>query len=661
VVLAVAYGMVCGAMMLAGEEEGRTNAFLDGLPVLRSNIWLTKAVVGAFLILTQGLVLAGIVTGLGVQLAKDVEPVHWFWMLPSVALEAFAWGLFGSSLARSVMGGIALGLVPFLVTWMVGAGATGGHDVGALLAGVAFAVAGLSLSAAFYTRSDWERSPAVPRNRISARDTTTKPATWEVLLWLAARQSPGGVLVMALLVFLVGLWLTKVGLIFWPITTLFAGVLCGTAVFRGEQADESYRFLGDQRLPVAWVWAWKNAYWLLIAAVLTGLTFAAGLLHEAAGASRPTLYSAWEVESLLRNWETPLVLVGLWLLHGFAVGQLCTLFWRKTVVALVMALTLGTVVSVVWLPSILSGGLHVWQAYAVPVVLLATSLLLQRAWVSDRLTSWKPLAGLAFAGLLAVGSMGGGLEYRVAEVPEVGDPFDVVEFMTSLSAPEQKEAGNRIRQALQELQERQQEVTQALRPPAPPIAGGGRSGRPGRHGPHGGCGRPVHGGRRNGRRPGRPGNDGRHGHARRYRTPGNAGAHLRGTRRKSPARRLGPGRRRTRQMARSALPGSVGGPPVRGRGSTARCRRESAPAFHRHSPAGVAEMHLGRLPVHRPRPPVAGPGRGPGGTGTFPRVAGAVAAAAPQRHGPLPDVWRTGGANRPGGFGPLAGAAREGA
>jgi hypothetical protein len=472
VVLAVAYGLICGGMMLAGEEEGRTAAFLDGLPVLRFNVWLTKVMVGGFLALIQGLLLAGVIVGLGVQPAKDVDMAHWFWVLPVAALEAFSWGLFGSALSRSVLGAIALGVPPFIATWMVGAGAAGGRDPLALLAGLAFAVGGLSLSAAFYTRSDWERSPAERRNRIPAKDTTTVTPTWQVLLWLAARQSPGSVVVMAILVFVAGLWLSGLGLPFWPLTTLFAGVLCGTAVFRGEQADESYRFLGDQRFPVGRVWVWKNAYWLLIAAGLTVLASLVGLLHGTP-IDRLGPRSMWEVESLWRNWESPLVLVGLWLLHGFAIGQLCTLFWRKSVVALTMALALSAAASAVWLPSVLSGGLHLWQAFALPVLLLATSLLLQRAWVSDRLFSGKALAGLALAGLLAVGSVGGGLEYRVAEVPVVGQPFDVAEFMAGLPSPEQNEAGNQIRQSLHELQLWEQEVTQALQPPEPPRAAGG--------------------------------------------------------------------------------------------------------------------------------------------------------------------------------------------
>src|SRR5262249_56577772 len=42
-VLAVTYGLVCGAMMLAGEHECGTLAFLDTLPALRLRLWGGKA------------------------------------------------------------------------------------------------------------------------------------------------------------------------------------------------------------------------------------------------------------------------------------------------------------------------------------------------------------------------------------------------------------------------------------------------------------------------------------------------------------------------------------------------------------------------------------------------------------------------------------------
>src|SRR5262249_11803890 len=41
-VLTATYGVVCGGMLLAGEREGRTEAFLNAMPVSRARIWAAK-------------------------------------------------------------------------------------------------------------------------------------------------------------------------------------------------------------------------------------------------------------------------------------------------------------------------------------------------------------------------------------------------------------------------------------------------------------------------------------------------------------------------------------------------------------------------------------------------------------------------------------------
>ena len=58
------YGMVCGAMLLAGEREAGTLPLLDMLEGRRARVWTTKVVVGAGLTLAQSLLLAGLGTGL---------------------------------------------------------------------------------------------------------------------------------------------------------------------------------------------------------------------------------------------------------------------------------------------------------------------------------------------------------------------------------------------------------------------------------------------------------------------------------------------------------------------------------------------------------------------------------------------------------------------
>ena len=51
--LGVTYGIVSGAMLLAGEKEDRTLDFLDGLSGERGPVWRRKATAGALFTLAQ--------------------------------------------------------------------------------------------------------------------------------------------------------------------------------------------------------------------------------------------------------------------------------------------------------------------------------------------------------------------------------------------------------------------------------------------------------------------------------------------------------------------------------------------------------------------------------------------------------------------------------
>src|SRR5262245_27767942 len=46
VILAWAYGIVCGGMLLAGEREAGTQTYLDTLPAARYSLWKAKLVAG---------------------------------------------------------------------------------------------------------------------------------------------------------------------------------------------------------------------------------------------------------------------------------------------------------------------------------------------------------------------------------------------------------------------------------------------------------------------------------------------------------------------------------------------------------------------------------------------------------------------------------------
>src|SRR5262245_40900439 len=240
-VLAVTYGLVCGAMMFAGEREGRTLAFLDGLPSLRFEVWATKVVAGLTLTLAQSGVLSGIVTYLDLPPGGNQAPGFWLIVLPVVGCLAYSWGLFGSSISGSVLGAIGIGTIPVLLCCVVGAMiASADSRFGPVVLTIPFllGVAGILLSGLFYTSPDWERWKGLgDRDAVAVKDGESAESTprqrgasfpWLALIWLTARQGWPELIVYMVLALLLGLVLPSLGWLFWPLGTLLIGALCGT-------------------------------------------------------------------------------------------------------------------------------------------------------------------------------------------------------------------------------------------------------------------------------------------------------------------------------------------------------------------------------------------------------------------------------------------------
>ena len=136
--MAAVYGVVCGAMMFAGEKEGGTLVFLDVFLGRRGVLWSGKFLIGVALAITQALAVAGALNflklvppdwmgtivgrwswhvGMPLQAAAGAE--LWFAALPMVTVEALAWGLLGSALTQRVLAGAGLGILMGFFAWML--------------------------------------------------------------------------------------------------------------------------------------------------------------------------------------------------------------------------------------------------------------------------------------------------------------------------------------------------------------------------------------------------------------------------------------------------------------------------------------------------------------------------------------------------------------
>ncbi len=143
-ILAATYGVVCGSMMLAGEHEGGTLVLLDIFLGRRGLLWTAKVAVGLVLAVTEALAVSLIlhllnhatpVWGIGlIGVDRDTGyDLHWFrtthaseeaWLLllPLLTVEAYVWGLFGSSLTRRVLTAAGCAAAAAAPVWCIGVG-----------------------------------------------------------------------------------------------------------------------------------------------------------------------------------------------------------------------------------------------------------------------------------------------------------------------------------------------------------------------------------------------------------------------------------------------------------------------------------------------------------------------------------------------------------
>jgi hypothetical protein len=466
------YGVVCGAMMLAGERELGTLAFLDALTGQRFPVWFAKMLPGTILCVLQGLLVAAVAMVL-IPEALPVRPVLGLVALPAVALDAFIWGLLASALCRSVLTAAGLAALFWLLGWLLVL-PCGAFEIPALPIFGRLALDGfiLCLSALLFCQTETpERliptaAPLPRRTRI-----VPPPRLRHVLVWLPLRQGWVIAVVLGVLALLLGLFLPAGGPVFWISFTLIVGVMCGTSAFGNEQTEGSSRFLGNQRFPIGRVWAMKIGFWLAVAVAVSGLFLLMGVVAHVASTARPVPggqaaepHTFFGVFVNPHNWY---ILAPLGLLYGFAIGQFYSLLWKKSVVAVVMALLVSPGFAFIWLPSLVFGGLHLWQVVVPPLVLLAATRLVLWAWASSGLAAWRPGATLAGCGLLSISWIGGMLCYRYLEVPGVPDPVDLQAYLDSLPSAERNLAGLRIRTAGEEFL--QQVRFSGGPPPLPPL------------------------------------------------------------------------------------------------------------------------------------------------------------------------------------------------
>ena len=236
---------------------------------------------------------------------------------------------------------------------------------------------------------------------------------------------------------------------------MVVGVLCGATAFADEQQG-ALRFLGDQRLPLGRLWVVKVGVRFGIAVVAAMLVLAPSFINalcnmptwrEINGGAPYHFFAQMFHNDILVNPCPAGLFLTLWLVYGFAAGCLFGLLYRHGLTAGVFALFTCLLTAGIWIPSLIGGGLHAWQVFGPPVLLLIATRLLMRPWAAGRIASWTTALRLAPFVVVAGLWIAGGLWYRVLEIPNVHSNPEINAFRATLPTPEQDESGRLFRTA----------------------------------------------------------------------------------------------------------------------------------------------------------------------------------------------------------------------
>jgi ABC-type transport system involved in multi-copper enzyme maturation permease subunit len=120
ILVALTYALVSSAMLFSGERQAGTAAFLETLPARRSQIWLTKVLVGISLNLAMVLVVFGLLYLLVVFLAPaQIQAKEGLVLILVLALDVFCWGIVVSTLMRKSLSAIFLAIFVFLFSFQI--------------------------------------------------------------------------------------------------------------------------------------------------------------------------------------------------------------------------------------------------------------------------------------------------------------------------------------------------------------------------------------------------------------------------------------------------------------------------------------------------------------------------------------------------------------
>ena len=225
------------------------------------------------------------------------------------------------------------------------------------------------------------------------------------------------------------------------------GTIVGVTGWSDEQNTGSFRFWAERRMPVGRLWLAKVAYGAALVALLLVLLALPSLIAARIADKGSVLPTAFRTRLFFDPAFPIAAYLWLWPVYGFAFGHLAGMLFRKAAVGTAVGVMTGGAVVVLWLPSLLSGGVHWYQLWIPPLLALLTARALVWSWALDQLGQRRALVRLGGGGASILAAMGAGIAYRVLEVPEAEAGEADIAFRATIPPFETNDAGREIRRA----------------------------------------------------------------------------------------------------------------------------------------------------------------------------------------------------------------------
>ncbi|MEZ6144786.1 MAG: hypothetical protein R3B91_04985 [Planctomycetaceae bacterium] len=466
--LTYCFAATCGALLFAGEREGETFVLLQSLPISTGRFVMGKVLFAILSVITFGAVAAAL--GAVVWSFDPAPQANRGFMtgetllnglLPGI-LGCLLWSMFFSLLLSRVMVVIVCAVVTeFAVTGLITNPLSDyAKTEFAIRLGTYAALAAVD----FWLMGRWLRNeplslpwegptPSVPRRdhwsvdvslatvRWASARHTLGSRTFAVLIWRELKTAVPFILWWGLLgVFLVDLlvrWGGLPGNFIWLYAT--PGI-CGLMTCLGDQRQQSYRFLSHRGLSSLTVWLSKHLVWLIVAfglVLLFGWYDYAFQYRSSSGAYYgkvpSVLHSVFDglLQTRLPNGlllsDSPGLAFSYIICLGclsYAVGHLCSLWFRGPVIASAVALIVT--LFLIPVPLLLARFDIPLAPTLVPLVLAIAlgTLSTTSAWLRDE-SSWSYLLKrIAWVVLPVIACVLGVCVYRGEQIPEVDPGFD---------------------------------------------------------------------------------------------------------------------------------------------------------------------------------------------------------------------------------------------